>query len=456
MASECEIVLQIMVEKRMNIILLSGGSGKRLWPLSNDALSKQFLKLLENENGEKESMVQRVYRQINKVIGDSNIVIATGRSQVDSIESQLPDSISVVTEPERRNTYPAILLACAYLKFKKNVKDDEPVMVLPVDPYTEDSFFEALKKMEEQINKNSSDLVLMGIKPTEPSEKYGYIICEDKEDEIKAVKKFVEKPSRQKAIELIEENAYWNAGIFGFKLSIIMDLLGREIDCHSFEDVYNGFSKLSKNSFDYEVVEKTESISMIPFNGQWKDLGTWNSLSEEMPCQVLGNVICDDCSNTAIINVNDKPVVVLGIDNSIVINSVEGVLVSNKNKIEGIKKYVENLGDRPLYENRRWGKYKVVDQCDFDDGVKTLTKHLLIKEGKSITYQRHQHRREVWVIVDGEGELLLDGETRLIRRGDIVNIEKGQKHKISALTTLHIIEIQIGDILTEDDVERFE
>ncbi len=440
----------------MNIILLSGGSGKRLWPLSNDSLSKQFLKLLENENGEKESMVQRVYGQINKVIGKSNVIIATGKSQLDSIESQLPDSISVVTEPERRNTYPAILLACAYLKYLKNVDESEPVLVLPVDPYTEDSFFETLKKMEIEVKNGSSDLVLMGIIPTEPSEKYGYIICEENENKIKKVTSFQEKPTREKAIELLKQNAYWNSGVFGFKLGYIIGLLDKEIENRSFEDVYNSFSKLTKNSFDYEVVEKTESISMISFEGRWMDLGTWEALSEELPHQITGNVVSDDCHNTTVINVENNPVVVLGINDAVVVNSIEGVLVSNKNKTEELKKYVENLGDRPLYENRRWGKYKVVDHCDYEDGEKSLTKHLLIKEGKHISYQRHQHRREVWVIVDGEGELILDGETRSVHRGDIVNIEKGQKHKISALTPLHIIETQIGDMLTEDDIERFE
>jgi len=440
----------------MNIILLSGGSGKRLWPLSNDSLSKQFLKLLENEKGEKESMVQRVHRQIDKVIGESNIVITTGKSQVDSIESQLPDSVSVVTEPERRNTYPAILLACAYLKYIRNVDENEAVLVLPVDPYTEDAFFETLKIMEQQINKNISDLVLMGIIPDSPSEKYGYIICEENKKEIKKVVRFQEKPSREKAVELLKQHAYWNSGVFGFKLGYIIDLLNKEIDNHSYEDVYNNFSNLTKNSFDYEVVEKAGSIAMVPFEGQWMDLGTWDTLSEEMPHQITGNVVCDNCYNTTIINVENKPVVVLGINDAVVVNSVEGVLVSNKDKTEELKKYVENLGDRPLYENRRWGKYKVVDHCDYEDGEKSLTKHLLIKEGKHISHQRHQHRREVWVIVDGEGELLLDGQTRTVHRGDIVNIEKGHMHKITAITPLHIIETQIGDVLTEDDIERFE
>ena len=440
----------------MNIILLSGGSGKRLWPLSNDSLSKQFLKLLEDENGEKESMVQRVYRQINKVIGESNIVIATGKSQIDSIESQLPDSVSVVTEPERRNTYPAILLACAYLKYVKNVNENEAVLVLPVDPYTEDGFFETLRKMEIEINKNVSDLVLMGIIPTEPSEKYGYIICEDSNDEVKTVKMFQEKPTREKAAELLKEHAYWNAGVFGFRLGYLTGLLDKEIYNDSFEDVYDNFSKLTKNSFDNEVVEKAGSIAMVPFEGQWEDLGTWDALTSEMPHQITGNVVFDDCNNTNIVNVTDKPLVVLGINDAVVVNSVEGVLIASKDKTENLKKYVENLGDRPLYENRRWGKYKVIDQCDYADGEKSLTKHLLVKQGKHISYQRHQHRREVWVVIDGEGELVLDGVTKTITRGDIVNIERGQKHKISAITPLHIIETQIGDILTEDDIERFE
>ena len=155
----------------MNIILLSGGSGKRLWPLSNETMSKQFLRLLRNENGEKESMVQRVFRQIKQTGIDANIVIATGKSQVESIKSQLGENMDIVVEPERRNTFPAILLASAYLKFKKNISDDETVLVLPVDPYTENAYFETLLKMDKVIQNSTSDMTLMGITPTYPSEK---------------------------------------------------------------------------------------------------------------------------------------------------------------------------------------------------------------------------------------------------------------------------------------------
>ena len=439
----------------MNIILLSGGSGKRLWPLSNDNLSKQFLRLLENPNGDKESMVQRVFRQLNEVNISGNIVIATGKSQLDSIKSQL-DNIDVVTEPERRNTYPAILLACAYLKYKKNVKEDEPIIVIPVDPYTDNSFFETLINMEKTVNEGRSDLTLMGIKPNEPSEKYGYIICDNSENNIKKVVKFQEKPSEEKAKELLKQGAYWNAGVFGFKLGYIMNIINKNIDANSFEDVYNKFSELKKDSFDYEVVEKASSINMIPYDGSWKDLGTWDALVNEMPHKINGNVVENDCVNTNIINVLDKPVVVLGINDSVIVNSIEGVLISKKDKCSSLKQYVQDLGDRPMFESRRWGEYKIVDECNYNDGEKSLTKHLKIKAGKSISLQTHAHRREIWVIVDGKGQLILNDENKEVGRGEIINIDRGVKHKITALTDLHIIETQLGDELTEDDIERYE
>ena len=440
----------------MNIILLSGGSGKRLWPLSNETMSKQFLRLLRNEKGEKESMVQRVFRQIKETDINANIIIATGKSQVESIKSQLGDNVDIVIEPERRNTFPAILLASAYLKFNKNVSDDDTVLVLPVDPYTENTYFETLLKMDKAIKANTSDMTLMGITPTYPSEKYGYIICEKTDNEVKQVVKFQEKPTLEKAKELLSEGAYWNAGVFGFKLSYILDILNKNINVNSFEELQSRFSELKKDSFDYEVVEKAKSINMVPYKGEWKDLGTWNTLTEEMPNN-HGNVITGEGNeDVSIINVEDKPVVVLGLKDVVVVNSTEGVLVSNKEKSSYLKPYVENLNEgRPLFEEKRWGEYKVLEENSFDN-YKALTKHLILKKGKSISLQLHHFRDEVWTIVNGEGEFSLDDETFNVKCGDVLNIKKEHKHKITAITDLHIIETQIGDQLIEEDIERLD
>ena len=441
----------------INIILLSGGSGKRLWPLSNDTMSKQFLRLLRNDNGEKESMVQRVFRQIKETNINAKIVIATGKNQLESIKSQLGEDTDVVIEPERRNTFPAILLASAYLKYVKGADDNDTVLVLPVDPYAQNTYFETLLKMDKAIQDNTADMTLMGIEPTYPSEKYGYIIPKDTDNEVKKVIRFQEKPNLETAKELLSSGAYWNAGVFGFKLSYIMNILNQNITVNSFDELYNRFSQLKKNSFDYEVVEKADSINMIPYKGEWKDLGTWNTLTEQMPSN-HGNVVSGEGNeNVSVINVTDKPVVVLGMKNCVVVNSTEGILVSDKEKSSYIKPYVENLNDvRPLYEERRWGEYKVLETDEFESGTKSLTKHIVLRQGKSISMQLHRHRDEVWTVIDGEGELILDDEKSIVSKGKVIDIKAGHKHKITAITDMHIIEIQLGDQLSEEDIERFD
>ncbi len=439
----------------MNIVLLSGGSGTRLWPLSNETMSKQFLKLLVNEKGEKESMVQRVFRQLKETgIGD-NVLIATSKSQTEAIKSQLGDEIDLVIEPERRNTFPAILLASAYLKYIKKVSDDESVIFIPVDPYVENIYFENLHKIDKAINESNYEIVLMGIEPTYPSEKYGYIICDKTDDEVKRVIKFQEKPDLETAQKLLKEGAYWNASVFGFKLKYIMNILYKNISINSFEELCDRFSELNKNSFDYEVVEKASSIGVVPYKGEWKDLGTWNTLTEEMP-DSHGNVITGEGNeNVSVINVTDRPVVVLGMKDAVIVSSAEGVLVSDKNKSSYLKPYVENLNDRPLYEKRRWGEYRVLETSEHS-GIKTLTKHLTIEKDKSISLQLHHHKDVVWTIIEGEGELILNDQTKTIKVGDVVSIKKETKYKVSAIKDLHIIETQIGEVLDEEDIERFD
>lgn len=186
----------------MNIILLSGGSGKRLWPLSNDIRSKQFIKIFKKEDGIYESMVQRVYRQIKKVDTDATVTIATSKAQVSAIHNQLGEDVGISVEPCRRDTFPAIALATAYLMDVMHVDPSESVVVCPVDPYVEDNYFEALKELSEQADKCDANLVLMGIEPTYPSEKYGYIIPQSA-DHVAEVKTFKEKPTTDVAEQYI-------------------------------------------------------------------------------------------------------------------------------------------------------------------------------------------------------------------------------------------------------------
>lgn len=441
-------------DKLMKIILLSGGSGTRLWPLSNDIRSKQFLKLLKDENNEPESMVQRVYRQIRQTGIDDDLVIATGKNQKDSIQSQLGNLVDTILEPERRDTFPAIALASSYLYYKKDMDENEAIIVLPVDPYAELKYFDTLKGLQKIIESDSAKIGLMGIKPTYPSAKYGYIL---RNRETGVVKGFQEKPSEEYAKTLIEDGAMWNSGVFAFKVSYIMDILRNYISFHSFEDVRNQYTKLPKISFDYEVVENEQSISMVEYDGIWKDLGTWNTLTEVMDNNTIGKVILsEDSKNTHVINELDIPITVLGGHDMVIAASPDGILVSDKHESSKLKNYVNDLSKRPMYEESGWGDSKVLDFSENEDGSSTLTKSIFIKAGKALHYQQHAVRDEIWTIIDGIGDIVIDNHVRNVRRGDVAYILKGQKHSIRAVTNLRLIEVGIGAEIVEDDVKNLE
>ena len=437
----------------MNIILLSGGSGKRLWPLSNEVRSKQFLKIFKKEDGSHESMVQRMYRMIRDVDQDAKVSIAASKNQVASINAQLDDRVGISIEPCRRDTFPAIVLAVSYLHEIQDVQEDEAVVVCPVDPYVSADYFQMLKKIHHQAEIGETNLVLMGVVPTYPSEKYGYIIP-DTSIEVSTVKTFKEKPDSKTAKKYISEGALWNAGVFAFKIGYVLDIAKHVLGTSSYEDLFNNYGNLTKISFDYAVVEKEPNIQVMRFAGTWKDLGTWNTLTEAMSDPVSGNVVVAECENTHVINELQIPLIALGVKNLAIAATPDGILVTDKKSSEKLKNYVSEC--RPMYEKRIWGEYQVLDYRIQSDGQNFLTKHLIVNPGKHISYQKHSHRAEMWTIVDGEGKLILDDIVTHIGRGGTAYIKPGMKHAIKADTELHIIEVQIGDELTEEDIERLD
>ena len=442
----------------MKIILLSGGSGKRLWPLSNDARSKQFLRLLTSPSGQPESMIQRVVRQIKEADLTHDIVVATGITQKDSIENQLGGDLSVVTEPCRRDTFPAIALACSFLA-SEGCDPNEPVIVMPCDSYTQRGYFKAIAKMAKGVETGAADLVLMGIAPTYPSAKYGYIIpadtCNEGCEDVCRVKRFTEKPDVATAEKLIAEGGMWNGGVFAFRLGYLTAITEKYMPGIGFKELRDRYQEMPKISFDYEVVEKADSIGVVRYDGEWKDLGTWNTLTDELPQLCYGNVHTDECSKTYVINELELPIVCIGARDMVVAASPDGILVSDRSCSENIKSIVDSIGKRPMYEERRWGEYKVIDYMEFPDGFCSLTKQLTLKPSCNISYQRHFCREEVWTFVDGEGIFVLEDEKRTVKRGDTVVIPVGKRHALRAITPLTFIEVQTGSNLTEEDIERF-
>lgn len=431
----------------MNIILLSGGSGKRLWPLSNEVRSKQFIKVFKNK-GEKESMVQRIYRQIKSVDSNAMITIATSKTQISAIHNQIGDDIDVSVEPGRRDTFPAIVLATAYLHDVKGISEDEAVVVCPVDPYVDDEYFKCLKKMSDQAMKGENALVLMGINPTYPSEKYGYIIPQERDKG----PIFKEKPSESLAEEYIKQGALWNGGVFAYKISYVLNKAKEILGMNQYDELYEKYESLKKISFDYAVVEQESSIGIVKYSGQWKDLGTWNTLTAAMSESSSGNVIMsDNCENVNIINELDIPILAMGLKNLVIAAGPDGILVSDKDESSYIKPYVDKIDQQVMFAEKSWGSYRVIDV-----GEKSLTIKINIKAGENMNYHSHDRRDEVWTVVRGKGRTIVDGMEQVIKAGDVITMAAGCKHMVIADTELEMIEVQLGEDISVKDKHKYE
>ncbi len=435
----------------MNMILLSGGSGKRLWPLSNDIRSKQFIKLFRREDGSYESMVQRVYRQIRETDPGAEVTIATSRSQVSAIRNQLGEAVGVCVEPCRRDTFPAIALACAYLHDVKGVAREEAVVVCPVDPYVNNDYFESLGRLGELAGENAARLVLMGIEPTYPSEKYGYIIPEDA-GAVSRVETFKEKPDEETAREYIRRGALWNGGVFAFRLGYVLDRAKELLGMDDYDRMYGEYENLQKISFDYAVAEKEGSIAVMRFAGQWKDLGTWNTLTEEMSEPSIGQVLYNDtCENVHIINELNVPVLCMGLKDVIVSASAEGILVSDKEQSSYIKPFVDTIDQQIMFAEKSWGSFTVLDVEE-----ESMTIKVTLNAGHRMNYHSHSNRDEVWTVISGRGRTIVDGMEEIVEPGDVVTMQAGCRHTVIAETELKMIEVQLGREISVHDKQKYQ
>lgn len=435
----------------MNIVLLSGGSGKRLWPLSNDVRSKQFIRIFQHENGEYHSMVQRVFSQIKKADPEAAVTIATSKSQVSAIHNQLGENVGISVEPCRRDTFPAIALAASYLHDVKKIPESEAVVVCPVDPYVEDSYFQSLKKLGDLAGSSQANLVLMGIEPSYPSEKYGYIIPKTQE-EISQVDVFKEKPDKKTAQEYILQGALWNGGVFAFRLGYVLARAHELISFTDYEDLYEKYETLEKISFDYAVVEHEKQIEVLRYHGEWKDLGTWNTLTEAMDDPTVGEAILSDtCENVNVVNELKVPVLCMGLKNVVVSAGPDGILVSDKEQSSYIKPYVDDIDKQIMFAEKSWGSFRVLDVDE-----EGMTIKVTLNPGHGMNYHSHSNRDEIWSVLSGEGRTIVDGMEQKVKPGDVVTMAAGCRHTIIADTKLQVIEVQLGREISVYDKQKYE
>ncbi|MDY6291060.1 MAG: sugar phosphate nucleotidyltransferase [Succiniclasticum sp.] len=441
----------------MNIILLSGGSGKRLWPLSNDIRSKQFIKIFKKPDTDTatddryESMLQRVYRQIKTVDPEATVTLATSKSQVSAIHNQLGEDVGISAEPCRRDTFPAIVLATAYLHDVKGIPEDEAVVVCPVDPYVKEDYFAAVKQLGELAQAGTANLVLMGIQPTYPSEKYGYIIPETK-DAVAKVSTFKEKPDSITAQNYIAQGGLWNGGVFAYKISYVLERAHQLIDFTDYADLFSKYETLHKISFDYAVAEHEPDIAVMRFNGEWKDLGTWNTLTEAMEETIVGDARLNDaCRNVHVINELGIPVLAMGLQDVVIAASSEGILISDKAQSSYIKPFVDAIDQQVMFAEKSWGSFRVLDVEE-----NSMTIKVTLRSGHRMNYHSHDKRDEVWTVVSGKGRTIVDGMEQPVQTGDVITMQAGCRHTVIADTDLQLIEVQLGKDISVHDKHKYE
>jgi len=426
----------------MNIVLLSGGSGKRLWPLSNETRSKQFLDVFKTDDGEFESMLQRMYRYIIATDPTALVTVATSQDQVPYINEQIGD-VNISLEPCRRDTFPAIALAAAYLCDVECLSRDEAIIVCPVDPYVDEGYFESFKILECQILQGQANLVLMGIQPSYSSEKFGYIIPQD-DKQVSSVKCFKEKPNKELAEEYISKGALWNGGVFAFKLGYVLDIANRDLGGCSYRYLFENYDTLPKISFDYAVVEKEPKIQVVRFNGIWNDLGTWDTISNILPEETSGYAKAISCNNTHIINELTIPMTVIGTNNTVVIASLDGILVADKSHTDKLKEYVSELPSRT--EKKVWGDIKVVDERISSKGKRIQTRFIEINNDMRTAFSPDDNSLLIINIISGQGYFYSDNEDRSIQVGDTITVYTKQKIYVQGVSNLEIMVLEIGSL----------
>ena len=458
-------------EESMKSIILAGGSGSRLWPLSRDMYPKQLLSL-DNEN----SLLQQTFLRLRKFSSAENIATVTNIKHFQDIKLQLNSIDSnnlVIAEPLGKNTAPAIACTLEYF-MQKNNNDDDIVLIVPSDHLINDiaAFAETVRKGEKLAQ--AGYIVTFGIKPTYPETGYGYIKTAQSFETGFEVEKFVEKPDLVTAQEYLNSGKfYWNAGIFMAKISTLLDEFAKyepeifatlkNLDFSNSTKInYSIYEAMPSISIDYAIMEKSDKIALIELESDWNDLGSWQSLYEIKPKDENGNVltgkvVVDHVKNSFIYSQKEL-VAVSGLEDVVIVETEDAIMACKMSDSQSVKKLYEKLKESnttKLHKTvfRPWGYYTCMNE---GDGY--LTKTICVLPHQKLSVQSHNHRSEHWVVLEGQALVLLDDKKYDVYAGDSIDIPLKAKHSLQNPyeKELKIIEVQKGDYISEDDIIRYE
>lgn len=455
-------------------IILAGGSGSRLWPLSRELYPKQLLNIQN-----KESLLQETYKRINSFIPYGNIISVTNTKHTSNVKyqlSSLAENPVVLSEPEAKNTAAAIAVSVRYILDRYNDSENSVILVVPSDHKISDiKAFEKTVKEGEKLAKEGF-LVTLGVRPSYPETGYGYIKTKDTYKNGYIVDKFVEKPDTKSAIKYLnDETVYWNSGIFMFTPKVfnaelekyspaIYNIINRFDLSDKQEIPYTEFENLPNISIDYALMEKTQNIAMVELASDWLDVGSWKSIYDVSKKDIDNNVkighILDIGSKDSLMYSSSKLVATVGLEDTIVVETEDAVLACKKDRVQDVKQIFETL--KQQHDNtqmvhktvyRPWGYYTVLAQ---GDGF--LTKLIQVNPGQKLSVQSHNHRSEHWVVLSGTAKVILEGKEHILSPGHSVDIGVKAIHSLQNPfeENLQIIEVQKGDLLIEEDIIRYE